>query len=240
MAQQEFWLGSMGPFLYDDGDTYPDGEGHVGFYGLLKGGSGVSRFGDPVNGDYSEFEADGTLKFVGDATVWDDLQVPISTIRLGGANPADEVSYRSSLVIGFDPSADEYVYFNAQLPHSYKEGSDIELHVHIVLPTAGAGGGAENVKFDLTHSWASINGAFPTISNVTATRDVQNDAADTHILMEIAETISGTGKGISSILLCSLKRDTSVADNYSDEVYMVGLDFHFEKDTVGSRLEATK
>lgn len=26
MATKEYWLGSKGPFLYDDGDSYPDGE----------------------------------------------------------------------------------------------------------------------------------------------------------------------------------------------------------------------
>lgn len=26
MATQEYWLGSRGPFLFDDADTYPDGE----------------------------------------------------------------------------------------------------------------------------------------------------------------------------------------------------------------------
>jgi len=37
-----------------------------------------------------------------------------------------------------------------------------------------------------------------------------------------------------------LKRDTSVANNYGDEAYVVAMDFHIKKDTVGSDLEYDK
>ena len=176
---------------------------------------------------------------VGDSTAWDDLQVPVTAVRLGGASPADEAVYKDGVVLSFDNVLDEYVYFNAQLPHTYKEGTDIEFHLHATPKTSGAGGGAENVKFDLTYSWASIGGTFPSSSSLTVTRDVQNDSADDHILFDVGD-IAGDGKGISSMLICSLKRDVSVGSNYADEFYVVGLDFHFEVDSFGSREEASK
>lgn len=33
MAIKEFWVGSVGPFLYDDGETYPDSMDRVAFRG---------------------------------------------------------------------------------------------------------------------------------------------------------------------------------------------------------------
>ena len=37
--------------------------------------------------DYSEFETDGTLEFHGDATVWDDLRVPVTSAKPGNVLP---------------------------------------------------------------------------------------------------------------------------------------------------------
>ena len=201
--------------------------------------NGITYIGDAGTANYLKIEADGTLEFNGNATVFDDLQVPISTIRLGGASPADEVAYKDGIVLSFDNAVDEFIYFTAQLPHSYKEGSNLVPHIHWTPKVNGSGGGAENVKWDLTYSWSNKNGTIPASSSATITIDVQNDSVDDHLKDNIA-TLSGSGKEISSLLICSLKRDTAVANNYADEAYLIGLDFHFEKDTVGSRQILTK
>ena len=44
------------------------------------------KFGDASN--YSTFEADGTLLMVGNATVWDDLRVPLSEPSTGETKPS--------------------------------------------------------------------------------------------------------------------------------------------------------
>lgn len=198
---------------------------------------GNSSAGAPTN--YSKIEPDGTLEFNGDATIWDDLQVPVSLIRLPAANPPSVAAYKGGQVLSFSSASDNYIYFNAQLPHTYKEGTDIVFHFHWVIPTAGAGGGAENVKWDVTYSWANIDASFPAESSGTVTVDVQDDTADDHMVDNIV-TITGTGKTISSMLICSLQRDVSVANDYADVTYLVGIDFHHEIDTAGSRQITTK
>ena len=75
--------------------------------------------------------------------------------------------------------------------------------------------------------------------SLSHTRDVQNDSADDHVLTDIAD-LTGTGMKISSILLCSLKRDVGVANDYGSDAYLLESDFHFEMDTIGSRQEMTK
>jgi len=62
---------------------------------------------------------------------------------------------------------------------------------------------------------------------------------DDHILTDIVN-ISGTGKKISSMLICSLTRDVGVANDYADDAYFLEADFHYEINTVGSRLEMEK
>jgi len=199
------------------------------------------KFGDVAGGDYSEFEVDGTLVAHGDATVWDDMRTPASIAKALPGKEATFVAYRGGLVLNFAKNADQGIAFNVQLPHSYKLGTDIEFHVHAILPTSGAGVGAENLKFDFTHSWAAIGDAMPTETSVPKTTDVQNYVAHDHRLIEIANAISGSSiDGVSSMLICSLTRDVSVANNYDDAVYVMEVDFHFQIDTIGSRQEAVK
>jgi hypothetical protein len=172
--------------------------------------------------------------------VWDDLRTPISVAKaIPGKEPA-AVAYKGGIVYEFEDGRDEGCAFNVQLPHDYKEGSDIEFHIHMLIRTSGAGIGAENVKWDFTHSWSNIGDAQPTETAVPATIDVQNDTEDTHYLKEIAATITGTGKTISSMLICSLTRDVSVANNYTDDVLVMEVDFHYQIDTMGSRQEDAK
>lgn len=175
--------------------------------------------------------------------VWDDVTVPVSAVRLAGASPADEVSYKSGMILSFDNSVDEYIYFVIQLPHRYKEGTDIKLHIHWTIPVSGAGAGIENVKWDATYSASSPttddSESWPTASTGTATEDVQNVNLDTHIFTDIV-TMTGTNYKISETIICSLKRDTSVANNYANEAYLVSVDAHFEVNTMGSRQELGK
>jgi len=167
--------------------------------------------------------------------LWDDLTTPVLiSKKIVGKEPAD-VAYRGGMVQAFSDSADNAVAFNAQLRHAYREGSDIEFHIHAVLPKAGAGSGVENIKFDFTYSWSNIDAVVPAETTVNTTIDVQDYAAHTHYLITIKDIIAGVGKTISSVIICSLTRDVGVANNYEDDIYLVSLDFHYERDTNGSR-----
>jgi len=132
-----------------------------------------------------------------------------------------------------------------QLNHDWKMSTNLDAHLHIVLPTAGAGAGVENVKFDLTYSWAYIGYEFPAETTITATRDVQNDPANTHIYFDLGDILesnaAGTqSEGVSSMLICSLERDTGVANDYAGAVYLAEADFHIQCNSIGSRFEASK
>jgi len=172
--------------------------------------------------------------------VWDDLKFPVGSVSGGGAFDTTPTAYKGGVVEAFSTGPNsEAVQFVGQLLHSYKHGSDIEFHLHWTIPTSGAGAGAENVKWDFTYSWANIDGSFPAESSATITVDVQNISADDHIVTDIV-SIDGTGKTISSMIICSLTRDVTVANDYADDAYFLEADFHFEIDTVGSRDEYKK
>jgi len=172
--------------------------------------------------------------------VYDDLRFPAGSVKGAGAFPPTDTAYKGGIVPAFSTGPNnESIQFVAQLPHTYKQGTDIVFHLHWTIPVSGAGGGAENVKWDFTYSWANVGSAFPAQSSATITVDVQADVLDDHMIDNIV-TISGTGKNISSMIVCSLTRDVGVANDYANDAYFLEADFHFQIDTLGSRQITTK
>lgn len=197
-------------------------------------------FGTVGSGNYIKVDTDGHMIMYGKATFWDDLKFPSqSTKDIPGATAATDVAYKGGVVKSFASNVNQALGFNMQCPHGLKFASDIEFHIHYALPTAGAGGGAENVKFDFTISLAGMDEEFPAQTTYTVTEDVQALAADTHLYLEVTEDIVARSS-LSACGICSLTRDVSVANDYADKVYVVEVDFHVELDQLGSNTEYVK
>ena len=182
--------------------------------------------------------ANNTLELI--QQVYDDLRFPVGSVKGAGAFPPADQPYRGGIVLDFTTGPNsESIQFLAQLPHTYKQGEDVVFHVHWTIPTDGLGLGAENVKWDFTYSWANINAVFPGEATEPLTVDVQNRVAHTHY-MDNVFTLNGAGKNISSIIICSLTRDVTVANDYGHSAYFLEADFHYPVDTIGSRQIGTK
>ena len=169
--------------------------------------------------------------------VWEDLQVNISSVRVPAAAAPTWAAYKGSYILSFAGNADNIIYFTAQVQHAYQQGSNLEFHIHYVPEDNAAG----NVRWNFTHSWANMGAAFPgetTVTTILATPEV----TDQHTYGEIEDSLSGTGKEISSVLLCSLQREaTHATDTYNAKaIYLTALDFHVEFDSNGSRTLSTK
>lgn len=178
--------------------------------------------------------------------VWDDVVVPMSAIRLGGASPASEIAYRGGLAAEFVDTADNYVYMTIQLPHSYKEGTDIDLHIHWTTDGNGSAGGAgtENIGWIATSSASSPTTDSSESWPVETTHselivDVNAVTQHEHHITDIA-TITGTGFKASEVIVISFHRNTAVANNSTLHAIVVSADAHFQKDTLGSRQELIK
>lgn len=167
---------------------------------------------------------------------WEDLRFPVSGIRLGGAAPPTFQAYRGGAVLSFSSSVNQYVYVTAQMPHSRTDDSEIIPHIHWTIPVKGGEGAAENVKWDLTYSWANIGDTFPVQSSDSETRNVASDAANEHLLTAW-DDIDGTDKELSSMLIMSIMRDTTVVGDYADVALMLEFDIHYKQDKLGSDLD---
>ena len=168
--------------------------------------------------------------------VWDDLQVPITQVKLAGVSDPTWTAYKGGYVLAFAKNADNIVYFTALVPHSYKQGADIEFHIHTVHVDGTAGDSIWN----FTHSWANAGVDFLAETTVSAVTVASPTNANKHERHEIA-ALAGTGKTIAGMLICSLQREgTHLDDDYDEDVFLVELDFHIPRDSIGSATEDAK
>jgi len=200
---------------------------------------GVTTIGNIATGDISKIEADGTLKFEGEAEVWDDLRVSMD--RGSDAAKMKEVWNNGPEIYFFNDGDVDGMSFVVQMPHSWKEGTFIYPHLHW-LPSADAT--SKTVIWKLQYSWQNYDSStpqlFPTFT--TATNTVSgNFTKNTHLITSLTggAGLNGSGKKISSILVCRIIRD-GANDTYGDETGLLSLDIHFQIDTIGSRLEYEK
>jgi hypothetical protein len=191
------------------------------------------------NNDYCQIDSQGMLSLVGNATVWEDLRFPSQALKLSGTKPPTWTTYQGGEVLGFSDQAivgnEERVSFVAQLSHSYKEGSTIYPHLHWISTDTSTG----NVVWKLSYSWGNWAGTFPTATTTTMT--VAKSVVLNYHSMDSFSPISGTGKEISSILICDLSRNSSsAADTYTATAYLAEVDIHLELNTMGSKDELEK
>ena len=102
------------------------------------------------------------------------------------------------------------------------------------------------MKERLEYTWVDIGTTFGNtniISNNVHTPADSSLVAGRHYLTEIGD-ISGSGKtNVSSMLVCRVFRDaggTLKTDDYGDLAGLLEIDFHYERDSDGSREEYIK
>lgn len=200
-----------------------------------------------------EINSNNTVEIHKPNLLWDDMQVNINSIRIPTANyptytdlSSDGIYYEA---LTFSASATNYIYFTAQIPHSWYEksyvhGNKLNFHLH-VMPATDAGAN-QAIRWTLIYSWANVNSVFPASSSTAVVQNISNVAKYTHTIVPIAElnpqgaTVSAD-KRISSVLLCRLARTGGdAADTYTGAVYLLSMDFHIQKDSNGSVGEYNK
>jgi len=197
--------------------------------------------------DYTQIDPDGTLTLHGEATVFEDLLVPVTSTTRGGSNDPAFLVYKTNgagsqgvFTYWFSSSSEQELYFVVQMPHAWKEGSDIFPHVHWLVTSDL---GANNVEWALEYTWVNIGNTFGNtsiISAYTPIAPVLPVTANKHVLTELPP-MTGAGNTISSMLLCRVFRKVSSPnDTYPSSAALLQIDFHYEIDALGSRSEYAK
>lgn len=195
-------------------------------------------FGDVDNGNYSGFESDGTLKFVGNGTVWKDENAGGVSLTKANSNQPDLITINGTniLTYAFDGvNSLEELHWNVEIQHDYKEGTDLWPHMHFYPTTTGAG----NVKFFLEY-YIKESGNTP-VQGTTSFVLAAGGVAWEELRINFDDVIDGTNLSIADQAHFRVYRDPNdVEDTYGDDVAIATLGYHYEIDTVGSRGIVTK
>ena len=219
--------------------------------------------------NYTKITADGSLSYVGNATRWDDLKVAVNSVKIGGGKkdavdftPAEWDAFKELglALLWFEDEVatnEQDIVFTVQMPHAWKEGTNIFPHVHwsagridskTGLPLRSPVPNTSRVTWGLEYSWVTVGGVFPDATIITGTDIAKYDSAHNialyeHVITPLGSSggIDGSGKTLSSMLVCRLFRNSSAGtDNYAGDAGLLEIDFHFQIDSDGSNQEYTK
>lgn len=205
---------------------------------------GGTQFGTPPN--YSEFEADGTLAFYGDATTWRDELGPLTGSRLESPG-SDIVLNLAEGTVTFEASArypTDYVTYTLQINHDWLVQSECEFHVHWQQAVA------ESANWLIEYRW-QVNGQLKQAAwtPIPLTTQIFTWTAGTlNQINDGAATITPPATArLSDIVQVRLYRDyTNVSTLFAGaetsglDVEAMAADMHRRSDTLGSREEYVK
>lgn len=206
----------------------------------------MSVFGDVVGGNYSQIEADGTLRFVGNATTWRDELGPLLGQRL--QSPGSDITQNlPEGTITFKASARypaDYITYTLQLNHDWLVQSTCDFHVHWWQASAA------NVNWLVEYRW-QVNGQAKTAgwTQLPLTSQIFTYAAGTlnQINDGSANITPPATAQLSDIFQVRLYRDyTNVSTLFAGaeasglDVEAMSSDMHRRSDTIGSREEYAK
>lgn len=182
-------------------------------------------------------------QLVNECTVrWDDLKFAASSITVNPigavANPTrDETETDFPGTLLFSGTVDNVLAGSFQMPHSWREGSPINPHIHWSKPAGGAG---DNVTWELYLRYHTHGGAPSAWSDALAGVMVidHNGVAEGEAITRFGP-VTMTGKKISQNVAWRLYRRGN-ADSFNGTARLIEFDVHYEIDSRGSQREFTK
>lgn len=170
-----------------------------------------------------------------DSPRWEDLRFPADGISIFGFG-SDPSRDTVDGLLEFDPDSTERVFVTAQMPHGWKEGSEISPHVHWSPTDTDTG----NVLWRLEYQMANIDGTFPGTWTALDILDAGDGTADKHQIAEWA-AIDMAGMEMSCIIKFKISRiGGGPSDTYTADAKMLEFDIHYQIDSAGSRQEYVK
>lgn len=167
---------------------------------------------------------------------WDDLRFPPGIAGRGGAAPADVDANMGYLL--FASNQDEDVFFQMQMPHGYKFGTDLRPHVHWAKSTSAVG----DVVWKLSYECADMGEVYTNSLGTTVTMTYVVDDEDTAFLNAYASTTMVNPKFSKTSGMCIMRlwRDVSDPDDYGADAILYEFDVHYQMDIPGSIGELLK
>ena len=174
-------------------------------------------------------------------TSWDDLRFPAQGIKLGGGASDPDVESTTSMFL-FDAAGTETIAGIAQLPHAWKEGTDLDPHVHWQKTTSAAGNVLWRMEYEVinVNDVATMGYGSQVQSSTVNSLTPDDDTAHRALITDIGD-ITMTGKTFSCLVLWKVSRIGGDAlDTYGGDARLLEFDFHYQLDSLGSEEEYSK
>ena len=200
---------------------------------------GDCKFGDD-SGNHTKVEADGTIEFNGDATVWNDIQFPLSGAKVPASNaPTWETFTTNTKEYGF--AVDDYIDTQAnEIFHGWKLGTAGDVHLHITTKAANSTGSNRFAKFQIWISYCDTGETWQE-TNFTAELTIPDGTAALEMFYLDMGDLTLTNYIIEAELKLRVKRIAATGGTeYSGNIFITEAGIHIESDMVGSRQESTK
>lgn len=180
---------------------------------------------------------------------WDDLIHPATVLNLGPTNPPERVFWLNDggtspgvLALGFEDQVvagnEEQVWYVAQMPHGWLEGSTTDPHNHWQLEDTTDC----NVRWCLEYVLLDVNEAQPATTSTSCADCPSGGDGLKHLCNFFANGLDMTGYRVSALVSSRIYRNSSHANDTCDgkDAWLHTSDIHFQKDRPGSRNTTTK
>ncbi len=177
--------------------------------------------------------------------LWDDMRVPANEIIIVPGPPLEPLfapfiddggGSEGTYALWFDIG--NSVWFNIQVPHTWKIGTDFYPHVHW---STDAGAGPGDINWELEYVDATPLTPFPPGSIVIPSNVDSVSGPYFHEVVGFPAPLNGAGLGLSTMFLCRLGRIPSLGGpDYGGLIALLEMDFHFQVNDMGSTGQWTK
>lgn len=182
----------------------------------------------------------GGLRF--SDTVWDDIRITPTELGFGLADPK-----MVDVVIGSwtfklpEFAKNDVAYATVQMPHGYKAGTALHVHIHWTPGAYGVEQRGNAVGWKVQVSMAGIGNVFLSSEQLDLGAAVPSDCDDYQHLMSTSVAFDvPSGFGESACMLVRITRtDTGTDDTWSETLsgrlpLLVEIDFHYEIEKIGT------
>jgi len=168
-------------------------------------------------------------------SLYDDLRFPFTSTKRGSLDKPDFDFTNIGLLFPRN-NATEAIYIVAQLPHTYKEGTDIHPHIHWQQMNSSS------VVWKMSYKWFNSGETAPAaFTTITSGAGVFSYTSGNISQLSSFGGIGGQGKEISSLLLITVFREDNIdAGAGGGDALAFEFDIHILNDSTGSRYEFVK
>lgn len=165
----------------------------------------------------------------GTSELYRDLILPATNLRPGNTAPAFAAATNGIYGFRFDANTGDELHGSVELQHDYKEGTDLQFHVHWTPTTTNTG----DIVWNVEYSVANVGDAFPASAIGSSGPLPASGVIGKHAIASVV-TIPGAGLKIGAIVRFRVYRQNGGTDTFTGNAFMDSVGIHYKCDSVGS------